>query len=89
MLLIAALAFARSLSEDVTVVHISTYTLDLIRPLLTKRIDQISARMHEMLQDEPAIFQQEMAKAWVESLRMQRSSLKRWLRPWSLKLIPS
>lgn len=55
---------------------ISNTTLNAIQPMLAQQIEQLNEKVKEALRAEPALAQQEMAKAWVESLRVQRNTMR-------------
>jgi hypothetical protein len=56
---------------------ISRYTLETIQPMLDQRVKRLIEQVQESLREEPALLEQEVAKAWLESLRVQRNTLMR------------
>lgn len=54
---------------------ISHITLNAIQPVLERQIEQLTERVQETLRQEPILTEQEMAKAWLESLRVQRNTV--------------
>jgi monovalent cation:H+ antiporter, CPA1 family len=54
---------------------IASTTLNAIQPGLEQSIEHLTAEVQESLREEPSLAQQEMAKAWLESLRVQRNTV--------------
>jgi len=54
---------------------ISDYTLNTLEPVLETRIEQLTVQVREALKENPGLSEQEMARAWLETLRVQRSTL--------------
>jgi monovalent cation:H+ antiporter, CPA1 family len=59
---------------------ISDATWNSIKPQLKKRLRSITRMMHSILEQEPALYQDELSDAWREALRAQRSTLTALMR---------
>lgn len=54
---------------------ISIHTINTIQPVLDQQIEQLTDKVLETLHEEPALAKQEVAKAWLEALRVQRNTV--------------
>jgi monovalent cation:H+ antiporter, CPA1 family len=54
---------------------ISEYTLFRLRPLLEENLEALTAKVHASLEAEPVLYEEELADAWVETLRARRNAL--------------
>ena len=54
---------------------ISSITYQALEPVLQQQMDQLAHAVQESLREEPTLSEQEVAKAWLESLRVQRNTV--------------
>ena len=54
---------------------ISDYTWQTLRPILSRRAEKMTRELHEVLEAEPVLHQEELAQAWREMLQVQRATL--------------
>jgi monovalent cation:H+ antiporter, CPA1 family len=54
---------------------ISDYTWRTLRPVLSRRAEQLTRELQEVLEAEPVLHQEELAQAWREMLQVQRATL--------------
>lgn len=54
---------------------ISSITYQALEPVLQQQMDQLADAVQESLREEPTLSEQEVAKAWLESLRVQRNTV--------------
>ena len=52
---------------------ISDFTLNRLRPILEERLAQLTDQVRAALEAEPSLYMEELADAWLESLRAQRN----------------
>jgi hypothetical protein len=54
---------------------ISDYTLLRIRPLLERNLEDLSKKVQAALVAQPVLYEEELADAWLETLRARRNAL--------------